>query len=143
MGRLLIALGGALALILQTAGTTATAQDVAQGRTVFQANCAVCHMALSNGHAMIGPNLWGIVGRRAASVAGFAYSPAMQHANITWTSDQLSAFVQAPAAHSARHAHAIRGVTQSPTSSRARRLPWLAARVERALTDDFGCPAAS
>lgn len=97
MGRLLIALGGALALMLQAAGATAAAQDVAQGRTVFQANCAVCHMAVSNGHAMIGPNLWGVVGRRAASVAGFAYSPAMQHANITWTSVQLSAFVQAPA----------------------------------------------
>ena len=96
MGRLLIALGGAFALTLLAAGA-ATAQDATQGRTAFQANCAVCHMAVSNGHSMIGPNLWGIVGRRAASVAGFAYSPAMQHANITWTSDQLSAFIQAPA----------------------------------------------
>jgi cytochrome c len=46
---------------------------------------------------MIGPNLFGVVGRRAASMAGFAYSPAMQHSGITWSSDQLLAFVQAPA----------------------------------------------
>ena len=96
MGRLLVALGGALALLLQVA-SPASAQDVAQGHSVFQANCAVCHMATSNGHSMIGPNLWGVVGRRAGSVAGFAYSPAMQHANITWTTAQLAAFVQAPA----------------------------------------------
>jgi cytochrome c len=96
MGRILIALGGALALLVQAAGPAA-AQDVAQGRTVFQANCAVCHMAASPGHSMIGPNLWGIVGRPAGSVAGFTYSPAMQHSNITWTATQLSAFVQAPA----------------------------------------------
>ena len=95
MGRLLTALAGALALTC-AASAIASAQDVAQGRTVFQANCAVCHQAVSNGHAMIGPNLWGVVGRRAGSVAGFAYSSAMQHANFTWTADQLSAFIQAP-----------------------------------------------
>jgi cytochrome c len=52
-------------------------------------------MAVSNGHSMIGPNLWGVVGRHAGTVAGFAFSPAMQHANITWTPDRLSAFAQA------------------------------------------------
>jgi len=95
MGRLLIALAAAFALMC-AAPAIAFAQDAAQGRTVFQANCAVCHMAAGNGHSMIGPNLWGVVGRRAGSVAGFAYSPALQHANMTWTADQLSAFVQAP-----------------------------------------------
>lgn len=96
MARLLTALVGALALIC-AAPALASAQDAAQGRTVFQANCAVCHMAASNGRSMIGPNLFGVVGRRAGSVAGFAYSPAMQHANMTWTAAQLLAFVQAPA----------------------------------------------
>lgn len=95
MGRLLTALAGALALTCALSAI-ASAQEATQGRTVFQANCAVCHQAVANGHAMIGPNLWGVVGRRAGSVAGFAYSPAMQHANMTWTADQVTAFVQAP-----------------------------------------------
>jgi cytochrome c len=95
MGRLLTALAGALALTCALSAI-ASAQEATQGRTVFQANCAVCHQAVANGHAMIGPNLWGVVGRRAGSVAGFAYSPAMQHANMTWTADQITAFVQAP-----------------------------------------------
>ncbi|MBS0383916.1 MAG: c-type cytochrome [Proteobacteria bacterium] len=96
MGRLLTSLAGALALAL-VAPAMASAQDAAQGRAVFQANCAVCHQATSNGRSMIGPNLFGIVGRRAASMAGFAYSAALQHSGITWTNDELLAYVQAPA----------------------------------------------
>ena len=96
MDRLLATLVRALVLICLSAGA-ASAQDAIQGRAVFQANCAVCHMAVSNGHSMIGPNLFGIVGRHAGSVAGFAYSPAMQRSGINWTSDQLLAFVQTPA----------------------------------------------
>jgi cytochrome c len=46
---------------------------------------------------MIGPNLYAVVGRRAGSVAGFAYSSAMQRSGITWSTDQLLAFVQNPA----------------------------------------------
>ena len=96
MVRILSALVGGL-LLLSAAPGVASAQGAEQGRTVFQANCAVCHQAVSNGRSMIGPNLFGIVGRRAASIAGFGYSPAMQHSGITWTGDQLLAYVQAPA----------------------------------------------
>jgi cytochrome c len=87
------ALAALLALFLSAA---ANAQDVSAGLAVFRTNCAVCHMAAANGHALIGPNLWGVVGRRAASMQGFNYSPPMQHSGITWTADQLQAFVQAP-----------------------------------------------
>ena len=97
MARLLISLAGALVLIGAATGM-ASAQDATQGRALFQANCAVCHQAVSNGRSMIGPNLFGIVGRHAASVAGFAYSPAMQHSGITWTNERLLAYIQAPAA---------------------------------------------
>lgn len=96
MGRLLIVLAATLGL-MSVSGAVAFAQDTTQGRAAFQANCAVCHQAVSNGRSMIGPNLFGVVGRHAASVAGFVYSPAMQHSGITWTQDQLLAFVQAPA----------------------------------------------
>ena len=96
MGRILAALASGI-ILLCVAPAVALAQGATQGQTVFQANCAVCHQAASNGRSMIGPNLFGVVGRHAGSVAGFAYSPAMQHSGITWTSDQLLAFIQAPA----------------------------------------------
>lgn len=97
MGRLLISLAGALTL-LAAAPAIASAQDAAQGRSVFQANCAVCHVVTPNAHATIGPNLFGVAGRHAGSAAGFAYSPAMQHSGITWTNERLFAYIQAPAA---------------------------------------------
>jgi cytochrome c len=96
MGRLLTSLAGAVALSLVSISTAGAQDAVAMGRSVFNANCAVCHMAASNGHALIGPNLYGVVGRRAASAPGFAYSPAMQHSGITWTPDRIASFVQGP-----------------------------------------------
>jgi cytochrome c len=92
-----LARGGALAVLLALfAASEANAQNVSAGQSAFRTNCAVCHMAAANGHALIGPNLWGVVGRHAASVQDFNYSQAMRRSGITWTPDELQAFVQAP-----------------------------------------------
>lgn len=99
MVRLLVAgLAATAAVLVFQAPAPAAAQDnVAAGRRVFTTSCALCHMATANGHSMVGPNLYGVVGRRAASAPGFAYSPAMRGAAITWTPAQIEAFVQHPA----------------------------------------------
>ena len=47
---------------------------------------------------MVGPSLHGLIGRRAGSVPGFAYSPAMKNANVTWTDDTLSKYLSDPKA---------------------------------------------
>lgn len=94
MRRLLIGVVAAAGLLLQA--MPAAAQDAGAGRAVFAAQCAACHMATSNGHTLVGPNLFGVVGRRAGTVPGFAYSPAMQHSGASWTTARLLAYVQAP-----------------------------------------------
>lgn len=66
----------------------------AKGRTLF-ARCAACH-SIEAGKNGIGPSLHGIVGRGSASLAGYAYSPAMQAANLTWDDTTLSAYLQNP-----------------------------------------------
>ncbi len=80
-------------------GTVLPAADVAAGEVVF-AKCASCHKVDdTNG---TGPGLNGIVGRKPASHAGFAYSPAMVEygaAHPQWTYDELSAFLKKPGAH--------------------------------------------
>ena len=46
-----------------------------------------------------GPSLYRIVGRRAASVAGFSYSPALRgkgEAGLVWTEDELDQFLLEP-----------------------------------------------
>ena len=45
------------------------------GETLFKKNCAICH-TLEAGKNKIGPSLAGVVGRKAGSVPGFAYSAA-------------------------------------------------------------------
>ena len=53
------------------------------------------------GPAGIGPGLWGVVGRRVASVEGFPYSEALKAArqNLTrgrWTVEALRKFLEDP-----------------------------------------------
>jgi cytochrome c len=65
----------------------------ANGESAFM-QCATCHT--TTGAPSIGPSLHGIVGRRAGSLPGFAYSPAMQASGKTWTPEELYHFIGAP-----------------------------------------------
>jgi len=72
------------------------AGDAARGRTVF-ARCAACH-AVTPGTNRIGPSLAGVVGRKAGSVAGFNYSPAMKGSKVVWNARSLDTFLTRPSA---------------------------------------------
>jgi cytochrome c2 len=70
--------------------------DAQRGAQVF-AQCKICH-SLDAGKNMVGPSLHGLIGRKAGSVPGYAYSPAMKNANVTWTDDTLSKYLADPKA---------------------------------------------
>jgi cytochrome c len=74
----------------------AFAGDAAKGKTVF-ARCAVCHNVDKDGGNGVGPNLFGIVGRKSATVDGFNYSGPMKAANLTWNDDNLAKWASGPA----------------------------------------------
>lgn len=59
------------------------------------AQCLSCH-ALQPGRNGIGPSLAGVAGRKAASVPGFAYSPALTAAGLTWDRPTLDRWLTAP-----------------------------------------------
>jgi len=80
--------------LLLLAGWQAAAQDVKRGEKVF-ADCRACH-TIDPGANNIGPSLAGIIGRKAATVDGFRYSPAMKRSGITWDKDTLAAFIADP-----------------------------------------------
>jgi cytochrome c len=84
----------ALAVIALT--QSASAGDAKKGQQGF-AICQTCHSVVKGGGNGIGPNLFGVAGRKAASLPGFYYSAALKSANITWTNDKLKAWIMAPA----------------------------------------------
>jgi cytochrome c len=70
------------------------------GQRVFN-QCRACHVADNNGRNGVGPNLYGVVGRRAASIENFRYSANMKElgeGGHTWTEEQLRAYLTNPKA---------------------------------------------
>jgi cytochrome c len=65
--------------------------EIAAGRQVFN-NCIACH-SLEPGKLGFGPDLHGVVGRAAASIPTFDYSPALKKSKLVWTEDNLRAWI--------------------------------------------------
>jgi cytochrome c len=89
----LIAMTLAAPLVGQS--TRPAAGDATAGALQF-IKCKACHTATKGGGNSLGPNLFGISGARAATRPGFTYSPALKGAGITWTADQLDAYITRP-----------------------------------------------
>jgi cytochrome c len=74
------------------------AGDPQKGEAVFIRQCALCHTISNGGPNRFGPNLFGIVDRKAGTAPGYKYSPAfLAMANWTWSPDGIASFVAAPA----------------------------------------------
>jgi cytochrome c len=83
-----------LAVVLATAAS-AQAQNADNGKTVFRQICGVCHAAVS-GKTLIGPTLFGVVGRKSGSVEGYQYSDGNRAANLTWDTATLDRYLTDP-----------------------------------------------
>ncbi len=78
------------------AASTADAQS-APGEQTFRQRCQACHTIAPGGKAgPIGPNLRGVVGRKAASTAFTGYSPALKASKLVWSKAKLDKFLAAP-----------------------------------------------
>ncbi|MBS7669077.1 c-type cytochrome [Croceicoccus gelatinilyticus] len=90
-----------LSLLLVTqsqAGGGKPAGNAVRGKMLFM-QCAACHAVKEGAPAKIGPNLAGIVGKKAAAQESFRYSPAMEKAaadGLKWTATDLDAFIAKP-----------------------------------------------
>jgi cytochrome c len=97
MKRSAVAAGvGAAALLLMLNAPAAIAADAKAGQEIFS-RCAACHTVQKGGANGLGPNLFGVVGRKAGSKPDFSYSGAMKSAGFTWTPQKLDAYIAHPA----------------------------------------------
>lgn len=65
------------------------------GQVAFNNNCRTCH-SMDAGDNRLGPNLAGIIGRKAGAAEGYGYSSAFQGADFSWDADRLDAFIADP-----------------------------------------------
>ena len=73
----------------------ADAGDAAAGKAIFDKTCNGCH-SREAGVNKQGPSLYGVVGRKAGTAEGFAYSDAMKNSGKTWTEDELDIYLSNP-----------------------------------------------
>ncbi len=69
--------------------------DAARGEKIFK-KCASCHTINKGEAAKVGPNLFGIVGRKRAAMPGFAYSSAMISKGGNWDNQSIDQFITKP-----------------------------------------------
>ena len=90
-----ILLSGSALAAAPAAPAAPAAGDVARGEKRFKAICGACH-TLDPAKKSIGPHLKGVVGRKAGTVAGFAYSVGMKNSGITWDTAILDPYLTRP-----------------------------------------------
>lgn len=87
----------ASALLLAASGHGApAARPAAAEPPAAFAVCKACHSVDRGAPALVGPNLFGVVGSEAGGKPGYAYSPAMKAAGLRWTRARLDAFLANP-----------------------------------------------
>ncbi len=70
--------------------------DPAAGEAYAKKVCAACHSLNEGGKAIVGPNLYGVVGGPHAHIVGFNYSDALKAKPGPWTYDELYAWLTKP-----------------------------------------------
>jgi len=86
--------GAILALLLFAAPAIAQpVGDPVRGQQGFETLCTMCHATDGDGQ---GPPLAGVVGRKAATAPGFAYTDALKASGLTWTPAMLDKFLVDP-----------------------------------------------
>jgi cytochrome c len=71
--------------------------DVANGKTIFEQRCGICHAVSKEGGPIMGPNLLGVMGRKAAGQTDFQmYTSGLKAYDVKWSNKTLDVFLKDP-----------------------------------------------
>jgi cytochrome c len=68
--------------------------DAGSGAQLFDRRCRVCHGNEKNGRGTVGPNLWGVVGRRKGVLQNYNYTQALRGKGGVWSNHDLAAYLR-------------------------------------------------
>ena len=80
---------------ITSVGPAFAAEDVGAGQEIYQAQCSACH-SNQPGVNGIGPSLAGVAGRKAGSLQGFHYTPAISGSGLSWDAKTFIQFLADP-----------------------------------------------
>lgn len=87
------------ALLLTAGLSTAQADttgDAEAGGKLFSKTCGGCHQVGESARGGFGPELNGIIGRKAGTTTDYQYSDAMKNSGVVWTRETLAAYIENP-----------------------------------------------
>ncbi|HML08912.1 MAG TPA: cytochrome c family protein [Xanthobacteraceae bacterium] len=85
------------AALIAASAVPGLAQEAEKGANSFK-KCAPCHKIGPGATNLVGPELNGLDGRKAGTVANFSYSDANKNSGITWNEDAFKEYIKDPRA---------------------------------------------
>ena len=89
--------------------------DPERGQAFTKKICVACHNFKEGGPNLVGPNLYGVVGRQRASLASYTYSAALKGKPGTWTFEELNQWLVKPSAFAPGTKMAYAGIGNDQT----------------------------
>ena len=80
--------------LLALAAAPAFADEVADGKAQFLTSCGVCHVVEPGAPPRQGPNLGGVYGRAAGTLAGYKYSEVLKAGGWDWDEATLDPWME-------------------------------------------------
>ena len=78
--------------------TFLTMGSIEHGEKVFK-KCSACHVVANGGKNKIGPVLYGVLGRKSASISDYKYSKALIAHGKVWSYEEMNGYLLKPQAH--------------------------------------------
>jgi len=89
------------------------------GEILFSTDCSGCHKIGDGTSHRIGPDLWGVVGRKIASADGYGdYSAALRGLGGKWNEERLDAFIKSPQTAAPGTAMEFEGIADAATRAK-------------------------